>query len=164
MADAALHGLIDDHDRVVRHPLHKEELLAELVAVGRGRGVAQARAVIEFATGLSGSAGESCSRVGFMLLGLPTPVLQQVFRDRSGLIGYADFWWPECNLIGEFDGEGKYTKPAFLRGRTPEQALADEKRREDRLRARGPMVSRWGWDVALSLPRLRAHLRDAGLR
>lgn len=164
MADAALHGLQDGSGRVIRPAIDKEQLFDELVAAGRGRGVARARAVIQFANGLSGSPGESCSRVGFSLLGLPIPILQQDFYDRSGLIGYVDFWWPDCTLIGEFDGEVKYTDPAFLRGRTPAQALADEKRREDRLRAPGRGVSRWGWGVALSLPRLRAHLRDAGLR
>lgn len=164
MADAALHGRTSATGRVERHPVQKAELLEELRAVGRGRGVSQARAVLDFADGRSGSAGESCSRVGFMLLGLPAPVLQEAFHDRLGLIGYADFWWPQCNLIGEFDGKGKYSDPLFLRGRAPEQALADEKWREDRLRARGPRVSRWDWATALSLPRLRAHLRDAGLR
>lgn len=99
-----------------------------------------------------------------MLLGLPAPVLQEAFHDRLGLIGYTDFWWPQRNLIGEFDGKGKYRDPLFLRGRTPVQALADEKWREDRLRARGLRVSRWDWATAVSLPRLRAHLRDAGLR
>lgn len=164
VADAALHGLFDGDGRVIRAPVSKEQLFDELMAAGHGRGVAQARAVIDFADGLSGSPGESCSRVGFMQLGLPAPVLQQAFFDRYGLIGYGDFWWPGSNLIGEFDGKSKYSDPAFLRGRTPEQALADEKRREDRLRAPGRGVSRWGWGVALSLPRLRTHLFDAGLR
>lgn len=163
MADAALHGLRDAAGRTIRPPARKEQLFDELAAAGRGRGVARARAVIEFADGLSGSAGESCSRVGILLLGLPAPVLQQAFHDPRGLIGYADFWWPRSNLIGEFDGAAKYEDPTFLRGRSPAQALTDEKLREDRLRATGPRVTRWGWGTALSLSRLRTHLREAGV-
>ena len=164
IADAALHGLRDHTGRALRKPVDKGELLDELIAAGSRRGVAQARAVIDFADGASESPGESCSRVGFRILGLPAPLLQQEFRDRLGLIGFTDFWWPECRLMGEFDGGSKYTDLTFLRGRTPGRALADEKRREDRLRATGRGMSRWGWAIALSPPRLRVHLRDAGLR
>jgi hypothetical protein len=37
----------------------------------------------------------------------------------------------------------------MLRGRTPWQAMSDEKRREDRLRTseRRPAVTRWLWEV-----------------
>ena len=38
--------------------------------------------------------------------------------------------------IGELDGLAKYTDPQFLNGRTPEQAVIDEKRREDWIRGR----------------------------
>ena len=164
VADAALHGARAANGAVMREPVLKAELLDELVSAGSGRGVAQARAVIDFADGDSGSPGETCSRVGIHLLHLPPPILQQPFYDRDGLIGYVDFWWKNLRLMGEFDGAEKYTNPAYLQGRTPEHALADEKRREDRLRASGRGMSRWGWAIAMSLPKLRAHLRAAGLR
>ncbi len=164
VADAALSGLSDASGITMRPPVLKTDLLQELARAGSGRGVAQARAVIDFADGGSGSPGESCSRVGIHLLHLPPPILQQPFYDRNGLIGYTDFWWKDVRLMGEFDGAGKYTLPAFLRGRTPARALADEKKREDRLRASGRGMSRWDWAVAISLPRLRAHLGAAGLR
>ncbi len=164
VADAALSGAKDAAGAVTRDPLSKDELFEELVSAGRGRGVAQARAVVDFADGASGSPGESCSRVGMHLLRLPPPTLQQPFFDRNGLIGYTDFWWKHHRLMGEFDGASKYTNPVYLRGRSPARALADEKRREDRLRASGRGMSRWGWDVAMSLPMLRVHLVAAGLR
>ena len=92
-------------------------------------------------------------------MGLPAPQLQVEFRDARGLIGFADFWWEELNLIGEFDGYIKYSDPRHLRGRTPAQALRDEKTREDRLRAVGPRVARWGWTEALSPRELRGILK-----
>lgn len=164
MADSALHGLRGRDDRVIRAPISKADLWAELADIGSGKGVVKARLAIELADAASESAGESCSRVGFHLLGLTMPRLQVRFSDRFGLIGTVDFWWPEFNLIGEFDGAVKYENPEFLAGRTPKQALHDEKRREDRLRALGHGVSRWGWSTATSLPRLRAHLLEAGVR
>ena len=75
-----------------------------------------------------------------------------------------DFWWSEFTMIGEFDGNAKYTDPAFLRGRAPEQALIDDKCREDDLRSAGQGMTRWHWLIANSRNRLRAHLRAAGIR
>ena len=164
MADSALHGLRARDGRVIRAPISKADLWAELADIGSGKGVVKARLAIELADAASESPGESCSRVGFHLLGLTMPRLQVGFSDRFGVIGIVDFWWPEFNLIGEFDGAVKYEDPVFLAGRTPTQALRDEKNREDRLRALGHGVSRWGWSTATSLPRLRAHLFEAGVR
>lgn len=91
------------------------------------------------------------------------PVLQQGVVGASGKTYFVDFWWPGSNLVGEFDGKAKYRDPEFLRGRTPEQALLDEKAREDDIRAAGYRMSRRGWDIAMSPSRLRAHLVAAGL-
>ncbi|MDQ4137680.1 MAG: hypothetical protein M3116_02380 [Actinomycetota bacterium] len=119
--------------------------------------------MLELADGASGSPGESVSRVAMHLQGLPMPLLQHEFRDRRGRIGYVDFWWPEFDLIGEFDGLGKYTRDDMLSGRSPAEAVIAEKVREDRLRALGPRVVRWGWECAISPPRLAEVLRRAGL-
>jgi len=96
--------------------------------------------------------------------GIPTPELQVELYGASGKRYFADFYWRDLRLIGEFDGVAKYKDPKFLRGRTPEQALLDEKTREDDLRAAQHGFSRWGWDVALSPARLAAQLRKAGVR
>lgn len=140
-----------------------EELLAEIdrgTHVGRGR----ARVAIAFANGESGSPGESLSRVIISTCGLSAPVLQQAFYDAEGLIGYVDFWWPELGIIGEFDGNGKYLREEFARGRTQAEVIADEKRREDRLRALGYIVVRWEWSDLMRPHRLREKLRRAGVR
>ncbi len=160
MADAALSG-----PPAFLHGIAgiRDELEQELFD-GPRVGSARLRRVLELADGASGSPGESVSRVAMHLEGLPRPVLQQAFRDRRGLIGIVDFWWPEFNLIGEFDGRGKYTRDDMLNGMTPAEAVLAEKAREDRLRAVGPRVVRWDWPYAISPPRLARKLRDAGLR
>lgn len=157
-ADAVLRGDPDGG-----YPaLGRDLLFDEIGAPGR-RGAARARQVVEFADARSGSPGESLSRASMLLAGIPAPLLQFEFSDRFGVI-VVDFWWPQFNLVGEFDGRIKYEDPRYLAGRTPQQALFDEKFREDRIRALGPRVSRWRWDVALSPGRLRAHLVAAGIR
>jgi hypothetical protein len=127
------------------------------------RGRRRLATAVAFADGRSGSPGESVSRCGMHVLGLPMPTLQKRFVDAQGEM-FVDFWWEDFTLVGEFDGLGKYLRPEMLRGRTTAEAVIAEKRREDRLRALGPAVVRWDWPVARSLPRLAASLRGAGLR
>jgi hypothetical protein len=90
--------------------------------------------------------------------------LQVELLGASGRRYIVDFWWPEFDVIGEFDGEDKYRNPVYLRGRTPEQALLDEKEREDDLRAAGHGMVRWKWDVARSPRLLAMKLNRAGVR
>ncbi|NYF11579.1 hypothetical protein HDC94_002735 [Leifsonia sp. AK011] len=160
MMDAALSLATDGSP--IRTRVTRPELIDEL-SQGSARGQSRCADAVELADGASGSAGESLSRVGIHLLGLPKPQLQHEFRDERGRI-VVDFWWPEFGLVGEFDGVGKYQRDEFRKGRTPGEVVVDEKLREDRLRALGPHVTRWGWVVASSLPALEAHLRSAGLR
>ena len=96
--------------------------------------------------------------------GLPRPVLRRPFHDDEGLIGPVDFFFEDADVIGEADGAHKYTDPRFLRGRSPEQALLDEKRREDRLRALVSGVVRWRWQDAYAAHPMLAALARAGVR
>jgi hypothetical protein len=112
---------------------------------GRNGHAAASRA-IAFGTDRSGSVGESVSRALMHQCGFAAPELQRAFYDDDGLIGYADFYWPEVAVIGEFDGFGKYVREEFTHGRTAAQVVVAEKKREDRLRALGPTITRWGWE------------------
>ncbi|WP_168626402.1 hypothetical protein [Cryobacterium sp. BB307] len=141
-----------------------ETLHSELDRVRTSRGVVAARRALAFADPRSGSPGESLSRVAIHLLGFPPPELQVDFSDSKGRIGTVDFWWPESNLIGEFDGAGKYLRDQYTGGREPAEIVMAEKKRENRLRAVGPGLTRWDWPIAASLPSLRRHLVEAGLR
>jgi hypothetical protein len=162
MADSALRGLRTPRgwDRA---PLPRDALDEAVAASSGARGCVRAREVVAFADERSESAGESLSRVAIRKLGLPAPVLQQEFRDRSGRM-FVDFWWPEANLIGEFDGHGKYLRHELTGGRSAAEIVIAEKHREERLRALGPSVIRWDWDTAKSSALLRDRLYRAGLR
>lgn len=164
VADAALRRTEHPNDEVPRTFLTKAGLAAELATIPLRQGLVKARRVVDFANGAADRPGESMSRVSMSIAGLPAPVLQARIVGGSGMVWTVDFWWPEFNLIGEFDGRYKYTDAEFLRGRTPEQAVIDEKFREDDLRAVGHGMSRWGWATAVSPRLLSVHLLAAGLQ
>jgi len=164
IADAALRRTPHQVAGVPRTSLTPGDLFAELAHVPLRAGSAKARAVIEFADGAADRPGESMSRVNIRLARLTMPVLQAKLAGVSGKVYTVDFWWPTFKRIGEFDGKLKYTDPEFLGGRTPAEALYDEKIREDDLRDAGYGFSRWPWEVAVSMTRLRALLVAAGIR
>jgi hypothetical protein len=164
MVDAALrrqeHPVIGLPEGVVT----RRSLREAVDAMPLRHGSARARRVIEFADGLADRPGESISRVSMHLAGVAAPQLQVPLLGASGRRYVVDFWWPKHAHIGEFDGRYKYSDPEFLRGRTPQQALFDEKLREDDLRAAGFGMSRWPWEVAVSPERMSSLLAAAGIR
>jgi hypothetical protein len=165
MLDDALH---EPEEKDFRHGLvlpTKAELLGCLDSLGRPAGFARASAAIEFADGLSGSLGESLSRVQMRAIGVPLPKLQVPFYDHLGLIGYVDYFWPEFGLVGEFDGHSKYGDARrFARHLSAQDVLIAEKMREDRLRAVVSGVVRWGWSTALDRYAFSELLGSRGLR
>jgi hypothetical protein len=112
----------------------------------------------------SESVGESRSRALIHVLGLPAPVLQYVFQDHEGFIARTDFFWPDAKVIGEFDGDAKYLDDVLLAGRSTQEAILAEKKREDRLRALGYKVVRWDWKILSTPDVLRERLIAAGIR
>lgn len=103
--------------------------------------------LLDHATDLSESAGESLSRGRMIELGFELPELQASMRGADGKEYRPDYWWRGLGLIGEFDGWGKYA--AAGSDTDVFDALRQEKNREDALRERGLRVMRWGWDDAL---------------
>lgn len=163
-ADAALRRTNHPVPGVPRSTLTRADLWEELAAAPMRHGTAKGRKAIDFSSELADRPGESISRVNMSIGGITPPELQVRMRGASGAEYIVDFWWKGFNKIGEFDGASKYSDPEFLRGRTPEQALLDEKFREDDLRATGRGMTRWPWKVAISPRLLRAHLLAAGIR
>lgn len=157
--DKAIHEPRDGHALATREALDRE--FAQLG--GRAPGRAAAARALEFASPLSGSAGESLSRAGIFLLGFLLPELQTPHWDRDGLIGFTDFFWRGIGTVGEFDGYGKYLRDEFTHGRPTAEIVIAEKIREDRLRALGLGVFRWDWPVATSLPALGDVLARNGI-
>ena len=79
------------------------------------------------------SAAESLSAGHMHLAGIPTPAYQAEIRT-AGRTYFPDFLWEESRLIGECDGELKYTDP---------KAYTAEKEREQDLRDDGWRFVRW---------------------
>ncbi|MGC5169330.1 hypothetical protein ACLQ2Q_01620 [Microbacterium sp. DT81.1] len=129
------------------------EILESLERQSGARGMIRARRAAAFATHLSDSVRESQSRVAIDRLGFPTPELQRRIRLPSGRSVYPDFFFEEFDHAGEFDGKGKYFDPDILQGRSPQQALLEEKDREDELRRAVRALSRWR-TPALQDPRM----------
>ena len=163
--DAALSPPEDGsfRSRMGIRPLTHGQLRDHLDGSSVVRGSAHAARALSFANGQSGSVGESLSRVQFLVLSFPPPFLQVPFYDAEGFIGYADFYWPELDLIGEFDGEVKYKGARYLRGRLPEEVFAAEKRRENRMRRVVRAFERWDWATAMDQRALAARLMPHGL-
>lgn len=160
MTDAALRSLVATTPLVDL----KQQLRVEAGRIALNHGSARVRRVIEFADPRADRPGESLSRVSMLRAGLTAPVLQAALCGASGRKYTVDFYWPEFDVIGEFDGKAKYTDPTYLRGRTAEQAVYDEKLREDDLRAVSHGFARWKWATARSPSELAAVLRRAGVR
>ena len=117
------------------------------------RGAARIRSALGSATSLSDSVRESQSRVLIARLGFPEPILQRRFLLPQHGAVRSDFYFPDQDHIGEFDGVGKYLDAELLQGRTPEQALIAEKDRADALARVVHRISRWR-TPALREPRL----------
>jgi hypothetical protein len=160
MADRAL--LIDRYRRIPPM-VTRDELEGAWERARPLRAHARTRAVFSFAETRAESPLESVSRVNMRAVGVPRPRLQVPYYDAKGFIGEPDFSWEEFGLIGEADGDVKYSQPGLRSGRTAEQVVIDEKVREDRFRALPRRVSRWRWNVAINPSALRGRLVDAGL-
>jgi hypothetical protein len=91
---------------------------------------------------------ESASFAYFVERRVPLPSMQVTLTDDEGFVGRVDFLWEEASVVGESDGKLKYG--------TPGEAYR-EKLREDRLRALGFHIIRWGF-ADLRGPRLADRL------
>ncbi len=120
--------------------------LQERVANATGsRGIRQARWVADFSDGRAQLPGESVSRLQLHRLGFARPVLQAPVPGPDGTTYYVDFRFADVDGFGEFDGKDKYFDEAMRSGKTLEQVLFDEKRREDWIRGTTQSrFARWG--------------------
>jgi hypothetical protein len=166
IADAALRRVAwDDRRRtydVAAAERFRSEVRAQLPAGGRG--VIQARMIIELADGRADGPGESISRLYLVQLGYRTPKLQVSVRGPKGVDLELDMVLEDVGRIVEFDGKVKYLDPRMRGGRSTEEVLLAEKAREDWVRGVTAMpVIRWGWDTIDSIDTLRRRLRAFGI-
>ncbi len=137
--------------------LYKALLRQKLGGFAKGKhGKSRALTAIAECTTLSDSVGESISRMFMLKLGFAPPVLQQSF---TGLPYRVDFWWPQTQVIGEFDGASKYLKDNLRNGLSPAEVVYREKLREDELRQHCKKLIRWDSATA-SNPQKFARLLD----
>ncbi len=106
------------------------------------RGIRQARFVTDFADGRAQLPGESLMRLRAWQVNLPAPLLQH--RVDFGDHGYAllDAAFPGLHRWLEFDGAVKYSDDAMLAGRTVDEVLSDQRRRQSRVE----QVTMWRCD------------------
>lgn len=163
---------VDAALRRVDHPVSglpldaptRHDLQRELDRIPPCHGERRAARVVERADGRAQLPGETLSRLTMMRLGVPTPVLQHRIVGASGRSYDLDFYWPEQNIGGEFDGRAKYLDAKYRNGRTAAQVVYDEKVREDEVRLDLDGYGRWDWTVARSPRLLGERLRRIGLR
>lgn len=153
MMDAAIRsGAID-----------KDHLAREFEAICPPRRARTVWNAIEFSDGRSASPGESLCRVRAWELGFEVPQLQTTVVTRLGDFD-VDFDWPEARLFGEFDGKVKYTRDAFMKGRSIDEVVLDEKAREDAIRSStGNSFIRCIWREALDPAVFGRMLDEAGV-
>lgn len=139
--------------------------LAEAVAGARNRrGMGAARRALRLVDGRSESVGETYARLVLGDHGLPAPDLQvSVFDRNDTFLGRADFGYPDCAVLIEFDGQVKYR--ALLRpGEDATGAVLREKRREEALAEAGFVIVRLDWNDLSHPQQLVQRIRRARTR
>ncbi|MDQ0613755.1 hypothetical protein QF046_001396 [Microbacterium sp. W4I4] len=147
VADAALRAVSVRHQRADPDlvELWRDDMERRLAHLTGARGVRRAREVIAFADGRAQLPGESVSRLRLREMGFRSVDLQVPVRSPHGSDWFVDFGLDDINAFGEYDGEGKYTDPELRGERDIEDAVLDEKQREDWIRGRtGRPMLRWG--------------------
>ncbi|WP_165384255.1 hypothetical protein [Leucobacter triazinivorans] len=141
----------------------KEEQYRLLGDMRGMRGVAEARRMLRIADPRADSVAESVSRLQLVRLGIPHEIQAHV----AGLDGenyWMDFDFIGQRTFGEMDGTVKYTDQKYMRGRTLEEVLLEEREREAQVKGitRKDFV-RWGWSAIPTARRFGRVLRGFGL-
>jgi len=118
----------------------------------------RARWALERATGIPESVLESLSLAVIELGGFELPDLQVEFS-AEGPTDRADFYWRSRDVIGEADGDVKYSGELA----DPTEAIRKEKLREARLRRQVSSHLRWGWGEYTAPDRLLSMLDRTGI-
>lgn len=100
----------------------------------------KARAVLSLADGRAESGGESIARAMMLELGMVLPDLQRKYDDplEPGKSYRADFAWDVAGgtVLGELDGNEKYTNVDMTGGKTVQQLIEEEHRRQSHIETR----------------------------
>jgi hypothetical protein len=130
-------------DSALRMGVTPDQLMAVFTHCRTWPGARMVSGALPIADGRAANPGESWSRAILIQLGLAPLDLQVQLEDEDGLIGYVDFGWGD--VVGELDGMGKYGIGVDTDPTEAVRIMRREKRREDRIRALGIEVARWGY-------------------
>lgn len=122
------------------------------------KGIKRARAVLKALNRLAESAGETRTRLIIAELPIEQPELQVELDTCTGKYR-VDSAWQGIKLILEFDGNSKY----FAYAQATEQALIDERERENALIELGWRFIRIKWKHLANPELLKARIMDAYL-
>lgn len=139
----------------------RDELWDDLALMGPQTPRRHLARLIEFASPLSESVGESRTRALVRMLGLALPEEQMVLGDDDGVMR-VDFAWPRERVVLEFDGRIKYG-PGVAGDVPAAEVVWREKLREDRIRQLGYRVVRVVWSDLMRPERFRSRLLAAGV-
>ena len=135
--------------------------LASYIAAYAGtcRGVNHALKTLAHADGRAESGGESIARAVMIEQGFMLPELQAWVPDplHAGRWFRVDFVWLRADgrvIVGECDGGKKLVDPELARGRSPEQVLLDQRRREGLITAYDVSVLRFTYEEAAGVTEL----------
>lgn len=132
--DRFMEGVVVADSALRKELTHTAQLVDILDTCARWSGATTARRVAEFADRVPESVLESCSRVVFHQHGLKPPVPQYWV---PGARYRADFCWPDCKVIAECDGLGKYADP---------KKIGAQIKRDNELRRLGYEVVHFTWE------------------
>jgi predicted transcriptional regulator of viral defense system len=133
-------GVVAIDAALQKRKVTRDKLVGAVLAGTHRVGIAQAARALRLSDGRAESPLETRGRLALLTSGLPRPELQVDLHDAAGFVGRVDGWYEEAAVALEFDGQVKYTDPLYAS--TPGEALWNEKRREDRIRALGIRVVR----------------------
>lgn len=130
-------------DAALRQGCPRGRLDETLARASRSPGHVQAKAALAFADPRAESPLESRE---YGAQRVPKPELQFEVYLNGRKVATCDFAWPEHGLVGEADGMQKYGTLLWP-GQTAEQAVMEEKRREENIQQAGLWLVRWDWAV-----------------
>ena len=164
--DAALRSVSVDGQNwdAGAHAAWKDRMSARARESSGARGIKQARWLIDIADGRAQLPGESVSRLHLIRLGFARPELQVPVAGPAGRTYWVDFRLGDVAAWGEFDGKDKYLDDVMRSGKTIEEVVLDEKKREDWIRGTTQgRFARWGDEHIGSPQALRVRLAAFGI-
>lgn len=135
---------------------------------GRCRGVSHALETLAWADGRAESGGESIARAVMIEQGFMVPDLQTWVPDplHPGKWFRVDFVWLRADgrvIVGECDGRKKLVDPKMAKGRSPQQALDEQRKREGLITAYDVSVVRFTFEEAAGVSELVSKLDFYGV-